>query len=90
VNYTVTWLPNAEQELAAIWTAATDRNAVARASQRIDDQLEQDAPTVGESRAGGRRVILEPPLGAAYHIVPGTTEVQVTRVWTFRRRGRTP
>ena len=39
MNYTVTWLPAAENALAAIWTAAADRDAVTRAANELDPRL---------------------------------------------------
>jgi hypothetical protein len=44
MNYTVVWVPSAEQELAALWMAAADRDAVTRAAHEIDQQLRTDAP----------------------------------------------
>ena len=40
--YTVLWLPNAEEELAAIWMNAMDRGAVTATSFAIDQQLRSD------------------------------------------------
>jgi hypothetical protein len=45
----VLWRPVAEQRLAAIWTSASDRNAVARAAHAIDEALRADPERVGES-----------------------------------------
>ncbi len=36
MNYTVVWRPSAERTLAQIWTAATDRQAIADAANLID------------------------------------------------------
>ena len=39
MKYTVTWTPSAEQDLAALWNAAPDRQAVADAADEIDTSL---------------------------------------------------
>lgn len=82
MNYDVVWLPAAEQELAAVWAASGRRNEVTRASAEIDRQLEAAAPTAGESRAAGRRILIVPPLGAIYRVIGQT--VLVSRVWEYR------
>jgi hypothetical protein len=45
VNYSVVWVPSAEQELAAVWLAAPDRPAVSAAAHRIDQRLGTAAPS---------------------------------------------
>jgi plasmid stabilization system protein ParE len=81
VTFDVVWLPAAEQELAAVWTASSRRNDVARAVAAIDRLLELDPPNAGESRAGGRRILIEPPLGVIFRVVGPT--VLVSRVWEY-------
>ena len=87
MNYTAYWLPNAENELAAIWMAAPDRNAVTRASHEVDLRLEANAPNEGESRTNGLRILFVPPLGVLFGVEPGTSLVLVAQNWTYRRRG---
>jgi hypothetical protein len=41
--YTVTWLPSAINELARIWNQAPDRQAVADASNAIDQLFKKSA-----------------------------------------------
>ena len=40
MNYDVFWIPAAEQELAAIWLASDDRNAVTLAAHRLEERLD--------------------------------------------------
>jgi plasmid stabilization system protein ParE len=40
--FTVVWIPKAEAMLARIWNAAKDRNAVAKAADRIDELLKRN------------------------------------------------
>ena len=87
MNYSVLWLPNAENELAAIWMAASDRDAVTRASHEVDQRLQTNAPNEGESRNDGLRVLLVPPLGILFGVEPGTTMVLVAQVWIYHKRG---
>ena len=82
MNYDVVWLPAAEQELAAVWTASARRNEVTRAVAEIDRQLEAAAPSAGESRSGGRRILIERPVGVIFRVLGRT--VLVSRVWEHR------
>lgn len=88
MNFTVIWVPSAERDLAAIWTATADRNAVTRAAHQIDLRLERDAPSEGESRPGGRRVVHEFPLGVTVSVDEPDRTVRVPRAWEVRRRRR--
>jgi hypothetical protein len=64
VNYTVTWTPTAEQELAAVWLAASDRDAVTTDSHRLDQDLARDPYDRGfERNASVNRTATDLPLG---------------------------
>src|SRR5438094_723354 len=65
MNYTVVWVPSAEQELAALWMDAANRDAVTRAAHEIDQQLRTDAHQRGESRTGNQRILLAAPFSMA-------------------------
>ncbi|MGE3243765.1 MAG: hypothetical protein AB7G28_24215 [Pirellulales bacterium] len=45
--------------------------------------LEHDAHLVGESREGSRRIVLEPPLGAAFSVDQDSWRVLVLDIWLF-------
>ncbi len=82
MNYTVTWTPGAEQELAAVWLAAADRAAVTAASNRLDQELADDPFGIGLPRtASVNRTAVEPPLGIDYEIVEDDKKVRVLRAW---------
>jgi hypothetical protein len=83
MKYTVIWVPDAEQELAAIWIAAADRDAVTAAAHQVDQDLRRDPDTQGESRPEGRRIVLEHPLGVLFTIQPQDRIVYVLTVWHF-------
>jgi hypothetical protein len=80
MKYAVVWLPDAEQELTAIWLAARDRQAVTEAAHAIDTRLGIGAEADGESRSGDQRILFSPPLVVRYRVVPGTQDVQVFHV----------
>ena len=81
MNWTVVWLPKAENRLAELWTNATDRNAVRDAADRIDQLLQQDPVNQGESRGGRLRILFERPLAVNFPVDQQTRVVSVTRVW---------
>ncbi len=88
--YTVLWTRNAEQKLAAIWLAASDRAAVTAAAHRIDQLLRNDPDQQGESRDQGRRVLVDPPLGVMFRVQPDDRQVYVLSVWRIDKRSKKP
>lgn len=62
MNYEVTWLKEAEDELAALWLDASIRQRVTAAAAAIDRRLGLNGPDEGESRSGDHRVVFERPL----------------------------
>lgn len=81
MTFDVLWLPDAEQELAAIWTQAPDKAIITQAANQIDGLLQRNAPSEGESRSGGRRILFVIPLGVIFRVIPDNKTVQVSRVW---------
>jgi hypothetical protein len=61
-RYTVTWHPEAENELTTLWLSAEDRSEITAAVQAIDLALVSDAATKGVEIAEGLRAFLAPPL----------------------------
>ena len=86
MNYSVIWVPSAEQELAAIWLAATDRNAVTRAAHLVEQRLQLDPANEGESRPKNRRITFEAPISLVFSVHVQTRTVRVLRVRSFGRR----
>lgn len=84
MNYTVLWLPGAENELAAVWMASADREAVTTASAELDRRLTEDPETEGESRGGNKRITFEKPLAIYFDVDAAGKLVRVGRVWEFR------
>jgi hypothetical protein len=72
MNYTVVWLPDAEQALAAT-----------RAADLLDRRLRRDPENEGESRSGSDRVIFEAPLAAHYRVRADDRIVEVGHIWRY-------
>ena len=81
MNYTVTWVPSAEQRLADIWLNAPDRDAVTRAANDVDQRLRRDPENQGESRLAGRRILFSDPLWVIFRVFPDDRRVEVLTVW---------
>ena len=56
MNYQVLWLPSAERDLADLWVDSSNRETVRWAANEIDDVLERDPLTAGESREDNSRI----------------------------------
>ena len=83
MKYTVVWVPSAQQRLAAIWLAATDRRAVTAAADRIDKWLAVDPATRGTAVYGTTRELTVPPLGVEFEIMDDDRMVNVLSVWRY-------
>ena len=83
--YSVKWRKKALNELADLWNTAADRNAVAAASDVVDDLLARDPLGQGESRGGTYRLMYEGPLGVLYRVNVTAKRVIVLAVGPSRR-----
>jgi hypothetical protein len=81
MRYTVTWAPEAESELARIWTQASDQQAVADASNTIDRRLRTSPERLGTDMGGGQRFLQVTPLVVIFTIEPDDCRVRVLEVW---------
>jgi hypothetical protein len=81
---TVTWTRRAHRRLAELWLAAPDRAELTAAANSIDAELARDPLNAGESRRGGARVIITPPLGVFFDVLPDDNHVEVWAVWRSR------
>ena len=81
MKFTVAWAPVAERKLTDLWLAAPDREAVASASDLIDQQLRERPHLVGESRGAGQRLLIESPLAVLYEVQMGDRYAFVRAVW---------
>jgi methanogenic corrinoid protein MtbC1 len=55
-RYTVVWVESAKDELAEVWMSSPDREEVVAATQAIDEELAEDAPTHGRELSEGTAV----------------------------------
>ena len=76
--YTVTASPTALDELALIWTMASDRDAVSRASNKIDAIL-KSAPLGQGIDLGDYRTLTIEPLTVCYTVSPDDCLVTIRR-----------
>jgi hypothetical protein len=80
--FTVNWTATALQQLAAIWLAAPDRNAITVASEEIDRELRTDPDTLGRPTFATVREYRHPPLAIEFEVVEADRIVHVLSVWT--------
>ena len=90
MKYSVRWVTKAEFELARLWLNAADRAAITSAANEIDARLAINPDVEGESRSGGRRILLVAPLGGTYDVRHADRVVLVLDVWKFEKRARQP
>jgi hypothetical protein len=81
VNFMVVWRQIAEDELAEIWIASTNRNAVTAAAHAIDQALAIDADAVGRPVFDTVREYIHPPLGVEFEVIVADARVWVLKVW---------
>ncbi|MBY0513101.1 MAG: hypothetical protein K2P78_04220 [Gemmataceae bacterium] len=82
MNYRVEWAPTAEQQLADVWLAARDRNAVTAASAWFDHQLEFFPLLVGRSWISSvYRLARHGPLGVEFEVIEDDKRVIVHGVF---------
>jgi hypothetical protein len=67
-RYTVVWHVDAENELAELWLAANDRDAVTLATNTIDSHLAADADRKGIAVEGDLRLLVVPPLRVLFAV----------------------
>lgn len=68
MKYRLVFRRRASRSLADIWLAATDKDAVTRASHRLELHLRNDPLNTGESRTGRMRVVYLDPIVAFYYV----------------------
>jgi len=81
MKHTAVWKPEAEEELARLWTEAPDRGDVTAAADEIDRLLDRSPLDQGESRSGATRIFFVDPIGVIYDVSEGHRLVSVLRVW---------
>lgn len=77
--YTVTWVPDAEEELVRIWIRSGSRNAVKSAADKIDKRLRKNPDQHGVPY-GNKLSLHLPPLLVVYEIIPDDRIVRIVQV----------
>jgi hypothetical protein len=80
MNYSVTWTPEAEDQLAALWIACANPGAVTRAAERAELLLANDPLACGTDFYGDR-LITSGPLHIVYAMDRSARTVSVKLVW---------
>ena len=84
MNYIVHWTDVALNELAAVWTAAADQNAVTAASHRLEQDITADPYGRGLLRVSSANyTAVDLPLGIEYDVIEDDKTVRVLRVWSL-------
>ena len=79
MRYTVTSIPAADEELAAIWADAADRDAVTRVAHEIDRLLCTD-PLRFATAQGDKYWLVETPLAVYFSFSPDDCMVCILHV----------
>jgi hypothetical protein len=86
VKYHIAWDPAAELAYEKIWEDESIRDAVRKAIDAFEKDLEQDPLGHGESRPRNRRMMFHHPLGIVYRVIDATRIVRVVSLWRIDRR----
>lgn len=86
MTYRLIWAPQAEQQLASVWSLAADKAAVVAANARFEREVVLDPLEIGESqRSNTRRVAFDSPVGFYYDVLPEEQIVIVQAVFATGR-----
>jgi len=80
IRYTVVWPAGSQDELAELWVAAPDRDAITAAAHAIDVDLSEDATVKGVELSEGLRALFAPPLRVLFAVREDDRLVEVLRV----------
>ena len=81
MRFTVGYVPIAQEELADVWMASSDRNGVTRASHRIEQLLAVDPDAEGDALFDTVRALIVRPLGVEFEIDADDLQVRILSVW---------
>lgn len=82
MKYEVVWTPPAEQDLATVWNAATDRGSVTVAAHWLDQHLERDPLRLGQPWASSvHRIAVHDPIGVEFEVIEDDKRVLVHGVF---------
>ncbi len=81
MRFTVVWTASTQDDLAALWLSAAQRDVVQRAADDIDRRLRTDAHLLGQPFFEDR-VLVVPPLAVAFSVSMADCLVTVWQVWS--------
>ena len=82
MSYTVEWVQQAQNDLASIWLAAPNRNAVAAANARLDRLLARVPLRTGRQLTSSvHRRAYSRPLVIEFEVIEDDKRVLVQAVW---------
>ena len=90
MNYSVALSQLAHQQLAAVWLASANRNAVTTGSHAIELTLAAAPHTVGTHLFDNVYEYTHPPLGVEYEVVDADCRVFILAVWDAAHGRPTP
>jgi hypothetical protein len=83
-SYSVEWTPEAENDLAALWNAASDRTAITAASNWLDAHLARDPLNFGEPWTSSvHRIAVRDPIGIEFEVIEDDKRVIVHGVFAI-------
>jgi hypothetical protein len=80
MTYTVIWSHAAKNQDAELWLAATDRNAISRATNQIDRLLRQSPKASAIYLREGLWKVIVPPLAAIFEVRDDDCIVEVAGI----------
>jgi hypothetical protein len=88
MSFAVSWSQESYHSLAELLRTETDAESILDAVEAIEEQLAEDPATKGESRSGGMRILVLPPLVALFQVRWRLNEVLIGKVWGYARKDR--
>jgi len=85
MRFRVVWKQGAEHELTRLWLGSRFRSDLTDAASTIDEDLQRNPVTAGESRDGSLRILFVPPLAVLFEVEVAARLVVVVHVWRVRR-----
>ena len=83
-RHKVVWIPAAENDLATLWLNSQHRKEVNQAAASLEKQITDDPLHTGESRQSTlQRIVMEPPIGIVFEVIPDDYRVIVLSVFPF-------
>lgn len=72
-----------EDDLAALWVNAADRQDITDAANLIERIIKNDPLKAGEAREGNTRILIVQPLAVLYDVIVDDCRVVVWHLWRW-------